>query len=101
MFINIKKLFRYHEVFTTHSNSIKCGEIATFFKKKGNVALGSSFETCNRTAACYRNDKNEIVFVALFCVFGIGNYLFGLTTNLVAKSSHLNNCVKRFYDDMA
>ena len=102
LLVDIKKLLKQHVAINADNVSAECEEVATFLKKKkGNVALGSSFETRDRTAACYRNNKNELVFVALFCVFGVGNYLFGLVTNIVAKSNQLNEGTKRFYDDMA
>ena len=101
MLVDIKKLLKYHTVIATDNVSAECEEVTTFLKKKGTASLGSSFETRDRTAACYRNSKNELVFVALFCVFGVGNYLFGLVTNIVATKNHLNDCTKKFYQDMA
>ena len=63
-------------------------------------SVRKSLETRDRTAACYKNNNGEIVFVALFCAFGVGNYLFGLVTNIVAKEKYLDDYTKRFYDDM-
>jgi hypothetical protein len=101
LLVDIKKLLKYHTAIDADSASAECEEVTTFLKKKGLASLGSSFETHDRTAACFRNSKGELVFVALFCVFSVGNYLFGLATNIVAKKNHLNDCTKKFYHDMA